>query len=665
MDNQDQELQEERNQRRQQTGERIKSGYDTLRRGRNLANKLKRARTAFTAARTAGTAAATSEVWAPILIIGGIIFLLFLFLFLIILILFITGDYDQEDTADSIPGLTISLTGPNKIDNGQNIEYVAHITYTGNDDITIIDPIPSNATFVSATEPHTVNASNIIWKLNSLQPEGAEGSASAKNTFPQTLFQRYGFPAPTTPTAMTPDELARYKTYFMPHAVKAAEMIDSDAGLVGLASMWAWIEDHFNTYMDNCNDSDFDPNSPCPYFGREWQVGYGNHPRDEIENLKEAIEKMYPASTSIQSIGQRVIDQSKTRDTRSKAITFEGGKFPSDVTIDMIVNGYIAGDRRSHELAGILFKDDAIGTYLVVKKFKTYVDNNGVISIADRMESWSSSYYNRQKVVNLIAGVYNAGFNQLSGTRRYTLHIVLKPTEDNTVIDNYLEARAAGIGRSATGLSFLPATESTEKADAAQKEVAELLYKTHPSNVEVYQQASEATGVPWQVLAGLHYREGNMGPDKSLVSGRTIGQNEPDIVISGGCSQGAGPGKPIPLPGGGCGFRTLLDSAIYAGNHLKGKNGGEVPADFAALVKSFSYYNGGGNANCNPRYPTPYAYCPPEFTGEDDTYVMNLYDRKHEQMFIIFCADFTACDPTLDRRLGAASAMLGVSRFAQ
>src|SRR5690606_10825336 len=109
---------------------------------------------------------------------------------LAILILFMTGGYDQEDTADSIPGLTISLTGPTKIDNGQNIEYVAHITYTGNDDITIIDPIPSNATFVSATEPHTVNATNIIWKLNSLQPEGAEGSASAKNTFPQTLFQR-------------------------------------------------------------------------------------------------------------------------------------------------------------------------------------------------------------------------------------------------------------------------------------------------------------------------------------------------------------------------------------------------------------------------------------------------------------------------------------------
>ncbi len=172
------------------------------------------------------------------------------------------------------------------------------------------------------------------------------------------------------------------------------------------------------------------------------------------------------------------------------------------------------------------------------------------------------------------------------------------------------------------------------------------------NNTSVYQQAETITGVPWYILAGIHYREGSCGSNKSLVSGRVLGTNEPDIL--GNCSsQYAGSGIPVPLPGGGCGFYTLLDTAIYAANHLKGKIG-KNPATFPELTMALSRYNGGGNSNCGK---TPYTNCPKAFYGEDDTYVMNKFDQSHTPMYIVYCADYTLCNPPVqDTRPGTATA---------
>jgi len=162
------------------------------------------------------------------------------------------------------------------------------------------------------------------------------------------------------------------------------------------------------------------------------------------------------------------------------------------------------------------------------------------------------------------------------------------------------------------------------------------------ANQSVYEIASSQTGVPWEILTAIHYNEGSCGQDKSLISGRIIGTNEPDIVRGGGCSSGrSGPGIPIPLTSGGCGFNTLLDSAIYAGNHIKGKIG-KIPSNFQELAKAFSRYSGGGNSNCGS---TPYPYCPELFEGEDDAYVINMFDQKHETMYLVYCADLAKCNP--------------------
>lgn len=212
------------------------------------------------------------------------------------------------------------------------------------------------------------------------------------------------------------------------------------------------------------------------------------------------------------------------------------------------------------------------------------------------------------------------------------------------------------------GSSTLPSLPpGTIPGDTKQK-IVDLL-KNNISNLDVYKRASSETGISWEILAGIHYLEGSFGPNQSLVSGRAIGANEPDVRS---CSNTGGLGIPIPLSSGGCGFNSLLDSAVYAGNHLKAKIRGGVPQGFEDLVKALSRYNGGGNSNCddNPPYQrrSPYTGCPRQFEGEDDAYVMNFFDSRHAIMYIIYCGDRTKCStPQVFQRPGVATVIKIIS----
>ena len=189
-------------------------------------------------------------------------------------------------------------------------------------------------------------------------------------------------------------------------------------------------------------------------------------------------------------------------------------------------------------------------------------------------------------------------------------------------------------------------------------------------NRGVYQAASAQTGVPWQVLAGIHYTEGSCDPNKSLVSGRQLGVDEPDL--NGNCSSqytGVGKPKPIGYDASGktlCAFDNLLDTAVYAGNHLKGKIS-KVPETHEELVYSLAGYNGWGNTNCGR---TPYQFCPPLFKGEDHTYVFNKNpDGRHETMYIVYCADRKTCrelgrEPPVHQQYGVLTVAGAVSSLA-
>ena len=130
-----------------------------------------------------------------------------------------------------------------------------------------------------------------------------------------------------------------------------------------------------------------------------------------------------------------------------------------------------------------------------------------------------------------------------------------------------------------------------------------------PELVDVYAQAEQATGVPCEVLAGIHFIEGGNQPNASLQNGG-------------------------PLTG------TLLESAIQAGNELKAKVGGQINS-WDSVITALSRYNGGGNSNCgmDSRYT---GACPPP-EGIDDPYATAWIDSGHLNMYLIYCSDYTKC----------------------
>jgi len=162
-----------------------------------------------------------------------------------------------------------------------------------------------------------------------------------------------------------------------------------------------------------------------------------------------------------------------------------------------------------------------------------------------------------------------------------------------------------------------------------------------PELMKTYATAEKATGVPCEILAGIHFVEADNNPDGSLVSGRRIGESEPDA--------------------GGKIFKSLLETAEYAGEHLLGKVGGKINSTETAIT-ALSRYNGGGNSNCQLGYPYPIPYngCPRLFEGEDDPYPTNFLDNKHDNMYLLYCADRTACVPQVFERPGSFTVALEV-----
>ena len=168
-----------------------------------------------------------------------------------------------------------------------------------------------------------------------------------------------------------------------------------------------------------------------------------------------------------------------------------------------------------------------------------------------------------------------------------------------------------------------------------------------PELADVYAKASEETGIPCEIIMGIHYMEGGMGSESSLYDG------------------GA-------LRGG-----DLLKDAIGAMEHLKGKMGmAGVSADsvqltYDKLVVGLSNYNGPGNANCStspmtgaPR-PTRWrdsGRCPVPY-GFDHIYPVNWISPQHTNMDLIYCMD--TVEFTCNREATEADAAFIAERYEQ
>lgn len=431
-----------------QTGSRIAGGL-----GRGGGQVLMRAGTTV--------AAVSWEVWLVIIIILVI---------LLLILLIIMGLSSMGSDSIIVSKVADKQEVPNPVEGSTESDITYTISVSGNaSSATIVDPIPQNALFVSATGNYELakdasgNIKEVRWRVSS-QATASQSSSSAqvatpaanqKFTFDPAKFRQYGFPNPTTPTVMSSSVKNRWQKYMMPHAVKASSLLGIDIGWVG---MWAWVEDSFNTYMDNCRDNEYDPNTYCTGWNGQWQVGYGNHPAYMINYLKPAMSAMHPGK-SAQQIGQKVIEDSKIQEKYSgkfRPIT-NPSTFPNK-TADEIISGAKNGNQESRILLGILMKDDAVGTYLVAQHFKDLTSQHRE-NLASVMNRWTSGgYYAPQKIINYIAGIYQTEISGNEATQEPSIsgsfNLTVRPKQN--IKDTYIvnQAYAEGVFGSCTSGSY-------------------------------------------------------------------------------------------------------------------------------------------------------------------------------------------------------------------
>ena len=157
----------------------------------------------------------------------------------------------------------------------------------------------------------------------------------------------------------------------------------------------------------------------------------------------------------------------------------------------------------------------------------------------------------------------------------------------------------------------LPA-ETIEILDNANiKEKAE-------ENMERYKYAEEKTGLAWQVLAALHFREGGMGSSQSILNGEELyGHTNVD-----GQWVSADPNEDAENAA-----KHFIENAeaIYDKDVVNDKS-------MDSLGYGFLAYNRGYMYKCNG-----------DISYKESPYVMNFYDEDHIRMKWI-SADSTLCD---------------------
>lgn len=124
-------------------------------------------------------------------------------------------------------------------------------------------------------------------------------------------------------------------------------------------------------------------------------------------------------------------------------------------------------------------------------------------------------------------------------------------------------------------------------------------------NLSAYQHGADSAGIPWQVLAALHFREASMNPTKSIANGQSLGDG---VSIDG---QKIG--------------NTLEEDAVIAANSIVSHGsvyGVNIAEDLNidSLANSFLAYNRGSMYKSAGE---PYTKSP---------YVMNMIDEDHMEM---------------------------------
>ena len=122
-------------------------------------------------------------------------------------------------------------------------------------------------------------------------------------------------------------------------------------------------------------------------------------------------------------------------------------------------------------------------------------------------------------------------------------------------------------------------------------------------NRDIYERAAEETGVDWKIIAAIHYREAELSPVHSTVSGEKLGTKNPDTHKV---------------------YYSLLESARETGKIFKENLSfayhRKYSLDEETLKRGFLAYNRGG------------AYVKNNLDPNDSPYVMNYFNENFFNM---------------------------------
>ncbi len=172
------------------------------------------------------------------------------------------------------------------------------------------------------------------------------------------------------------------------------------------------------------------------------------------------------------------------------------------------------------------------------------------------------------------------------------------------------------------------------EAEAAFAPTLSKLQGEWAEDIDAYAAAEKATGIPCEILAGIHWNENGNDPTKSL------------------WQQG-------PFLGG-----SLKADAIMTANKIKeimdtSLHYGPFPHTFEGYTAGVTLHNGPGNLNCKPDYdgcygpkgsPVPTEWqlsgkCPASFLYEDSPYALAWLDDKYMNLDLIYAHDANPSDP--------------------
>lgn len=146
------------------------------------------------------------------------------------------------------------------------------------------------------------------------------------------------------------------------------------------------------------------------------------------------------------------------------------------------------------------------------------------------------------------------------------------------------------------------------------------------ANKDIYLKAQQVTGVPWQMLAAIHYREASFSTSRDIQAGNPFGG-----PYSRTSTSYAQYGYPKDIQESVIIAAKVLIDMAKGGVVKKPINVANPPAE--AVKDTFFSYNGRAQAYANQA--ATLGFDPVKQPYEGSPYVMNNYDDKHKDMKII------------------------------